>query len=382
MMLAAVLCGFALQSFGIGLDDWFIRESDATNDLFGVAFAAGRFVAVGQAGRIITSTNGIAWQAEDSPTTNTLTAIAHGDGLFVAVGNNTVVVSSNGSGWVLRSQASVSLKGVAHGSGTFVAVGTVATGSNTLAIALTSTNGSDWIQHETGVFNEVTAVTYGNGLFVAVTVYNHDVLISTNGAQWQVSALKCYNARFAVTYGKDRFVAVGAEPYCPSFPISVSNDAINWDDRQAGTDGLLFGVAFGGGTFAAVGGLYDVLVTESRITTSSDGLNWTPRRAPSTNDLQAITFGNSTFVAVGKKGTILQSGNFGDVNLFASRDPNSAAIRLTVIGQPNWTYRLQSSTNLDANAWSDLTTLSNTESGVAYTNSFNVPQQFFRVVGP
>jgi hypothetical protein len=382
MMLTAILCGFAHQSFGIGLDDWFIRDNDTTNDLFGIAFAAGKFVAVGQAGRIITSTNGVAWQTENSPTTDKLTAIAHGDGLFVAVGNKTIVVSSNGRDWILRAQPPVSLSGVAHGRGTFVAVGGMATGSNTLAVALASTNGSDWTLSEMGVFNEVTAVTYGNGLFVAVTVYNHDVLISTNGAQWEVSALKCYNPRFAVTYGKERLVAVGLDTYCPSFPISVSPDAINWDDQQAGTNGLLFGVGFGGGTFAAVGGLYDVLVTESRITTSTDGSNWTPRTAPTSSDLQAVTFGNATFVAVGKNGTILQSGNFGDVNLSAVRDPSSAALRLTIVGQSNWIYRLQSNTNLGANVWSDVTTVSNTQNGVTLTNLFDLEQRFYRVVAP
>ena len=64
----------------------------------------------------------------------------------------------------------------------------------------------------------------------------------------------------------------------------------------------LSGVAYGNGTFVAVGDTGTIL-------TSPDGVAWDSRTSGTSNLLVGVTYGNGTFVAVGSNGTILQSGH-------------------------------------------------------------------------
>src|SRR5882762_3296114 len=79
------------------LDSWTVQYMGLNNDLFGVAFGKGTFVAVGTNGLILTSANGLDWTPRSSGTTNDLNGVAFGNGSFVAVGNvGTILTSSDG----------------------------------------------------------------------------------------------------------------------------------------------------------------------------------------------------------------------------------------------------------------------------------------------
>jgi len=91
-----------------------------------VAYGNGRFVAVGQFGRIIWSTSGQgSWINVDSGTDEYLTGITYDNGHFVAVGySGTILTSTDGASWTKRnSGTSVDLYDVTGGDGGFVAVG-------------------------------------------------------------------------------------------------------------------------------------------------------------------------------------------------------------------------------------------------------------------
>jgi hypothetical protein len=94
------------------------------NNLNAVTYGAGLFVAVGESGAIVTSSNGIDWRNQNSGT-STLRAVAYGDGLFVAVGDDGVILSSTtGVHWTNHeSRTSNSLFAVTYGAGRFVALG-------------------------------------------------------------------------------------------------------------------------------------------------------------------------------------------------------------------------------------------------------------------
>jgi hypothetical protein len=107
--------------FGVTYGDLFL----AVDDLFGVTFRKGLFVAVGWCGTILTSPDGVDWTEQTSPTRNDLFGVTYGKGTFVAVGwNGTILTSPDGVNWTRRtSGTSNNLSRVAYGNGTFVVVG-------------------------------------------------------------------------------------------------------------------------------------------------------------------------------------------------------------------------------------------------------------------
>jgi hypothetical protein len=110
---------------------WTSRASHTSQDLYQVAYGVGTYVAVGYAGTIVSSTDGAIWSAQNSPTSNGLYAIVFGgNDQFVATGDSgTIVYSSTGTNdsWTTTTAGSADLLGITSG-GVFVAVG--ASGAN------------------------------------------------------------------------------------------------------------------------------------------------------------------------------------------------------------------------------------------------------------
>src|SRR4030067_2523943 len=86
------------------LDNWHLRTSVAPSALYGVAYGNGTFVAVGYAGEIFTSSDGISWVSRTSGTSNSLYDVTYYNGTFVAVGlAGTILTSSNGTSWSVQT---------------------------------------------------------------------------------------------------------------------------------------------------------------------------------------------------------------------------------------------------------------------------------------
>ena len=120
---------------------WTFSDSGTRDTLFGVAFGAGRFVAVGDHGAILTSKDGICWRKRNSGTSDTLFAsVAFGDNIFVAVGDTgTIVTSHDGVKWQAHLSGTCSyLNKVSYDAGAFWATGTG-------GLVLVSTDGIEWI---------------------------------------------------------------------------------------------------------------------------------------------------------------------------------------------------------------------------------------------
>jgi len=266
---------------------WTPRTSAAGNAWRSVAYGNGRFVAVANSGvgnRVMYSDNGTDWTAGVSPADNNWFAVAYGNGLFVAVaenGTNQVMTSPDGITWNLQTSPVGGWKGVTYGDGLWVAVSRTGTVGNRV---MTSPDGINWTARVTPTFQDInnvtkdrewSAVTYGEGLFVAVaqsgsTVLNGQqfftlrdrVMTSPNGINWTVSSTPIGGSlRWnTVTYGDGRFVAVAfsGTPDRKGERAIYSNDGINWTqvvtpEDGSGAYGLEWrGVAYGNNRFVAV----------------------------------------------------------------------------------------------------------------------------------
>ena len=348
----------------VTLDRWVWRNPlPQGNVINSITYGKGMFVAVGYdtsaaVGSIFTSPDGVTWTARDPGTPVVLTSVAYGNNAFVAVGqydadnlgggNGVIVSSSDGITWnVTYSSFSTAqyggFYGVAYGNGTFAAVGhDLAPGGAFFAI--TSPDGVTWTVNSSYAWIEVLhGFTYGKGMFVAVGEKG-SVYTSTDGITWtQRFTGYASDTLYGVAFnGTNRFVAVGHSYSSGSAIIVTSSDGLNWVestywDGASGGVPVFYGVAYGNGTFVAVGWDRDVspwtmaltspdgltwtkqdpmvsgpallsviyannkflAAGESAGLTSPDGKTWTPRYSVSTADLNAVVYGNNTFVAAG-----------------------------------------------------------------------------------
>lgn len=101
------------------LDNWNVRNSGTTHDLYSVCYGNNKFLAVGDAYRILTSTDGQTWTAQSPPSSATYWGVTYGNGLFVAVGQwGTILTSPDGETWTQQTSGTSNLLySVTYGGG-------------------------------------------------------------------------------------------------------------------------------------------------------------------------------------------------------------------------------------------------------------------------
>jgi hypothetical protein len=190
--------------------------------------------------------------------------------------------------WTSRpSGTSADLSGVTYGNNIFVAVG------DSLTI-LTSPDGITWTKRVSRVgATELTGVTYGNGRFIAIGGLN--IATSTDGITWTTNTFQPGKALFGIAYGAATFVALDAFG-----DVATSLDGSVWTAQSTGAKGPLSGIVYAGNQFVAVGLIGTVL-------TAPDGVKWTVQNPGTVDDLYSVTYGNNQYVAVGQYGIIITS---------------------------------------------------------------------------
>ena len=159
----------------------------------------GAFLAVGDAGVILSSTDGITWTARTSNTTNNLRSITYGNGIYVAVGDNgTIRISADSITWVTPATPTLTdtLRQVSTVLATFVAVGDNGT------IMTSIDQGNTWFKQTTtlGTPNFVgiasNGVTYANSTAGIIPVLqflaldnNGNYYTSSDGISWTTAGI-------------------------------------------------------------------------------------------------------------------------------------------------------------------------------------------------
>jgi hypothetical protein len=378
-MIGWLLLQIQLVSFASNpLDQWQWRNplpdsgnALTANGLWGVTFANGTFVAVGNQGTIVSSVDGTNWTSQTlgpiygPGTWYSLWAVAWGNGLWVGVGTGgpnpgdinvgvnfpVVVTSPDLVNWKTQAvPADVSyLMGIIYTNGLFVTVGGAYDPlyQDTFGVVATSPDGANWTLQNSGTSDTLGDIIYGNGLFVANSWWA-TIITSPDATNWTEYAAEVFsggpNGRWMpwnapAFSSSDMVCADGLYLLCGGFGdgILCSPDGINWtnlvatnnascitynnemvlaigDQISTSTNGMNWksrGKWAGAGVNAlCYGNGTFVAVGIGLLAVSTDGIHWTHRDQASsvtTSALQAAAYGGGTFVAVGENGTIVSS---------------------------------------------------------------------------
>jgi hypothetical protein len=232
--------------------------------------------------------------------------IAFGNGVFVSVStgpNSTAVMTSpDGITWTLRTASSTGQRrAVTFGNGLFVAVnyqyasGSTAVMTSPDGITWTDRNNGSGTSSQSGVW---TDITFGNGLFVAVAEVNDKIMYSSDGINWtRISPFGFTHKK--VNFGDGVFLILGGGSFGAPERLIRSTDGINWSEITLPSQNRWTDIAFGNGLFVAVaeGALNQIMISEDL------GLTWTTYPSPQLNNWLNIIFASGYFVATSRTGT-------------------------------------------------------------------------------
>ncbi|MFM1748665.1 MAG: hypothetical protein RLZZ188_2331, partial [Verrucomicrobiota bacterium] len=293
---------------------WTWRNPTTTgNDLWAVAHGNGRFVAVGRAGTILTSTDGSSWTPQAQQMPALFTNVAYLDSKFVVVGSHgNVLTSADGLTWTGGNVGqSVTLYGVARSASIWVL-----TGSG--GAIFTSANGTSWTRVPASAFTGVSFTSTLEGViatasgFMTVSLGGHVLTGNADGSSWTVTQPAAGTALFDIRQRTESGVTTtlisGA-----STKILRSTDGTTWTAVTLPTTGLPSSVDWQrivptSAGWLVVGGNFTTDPFIGYAVQSSDGLTWSlPSSLSGGPQFIGATHDGSQYVAVGTVGRIARS---------------------------------------------------------------------------
>ena len=272
---------------------------------------------------VLTSADGLSWQQSSiGPSSARFFNMAFAAGKFAALGNNgqtgeVVYVSSDGSNWsptglsVAATQFSnIVLNVIASAGPGFVVYGFEYTPGCGCGLLYTSPDGISWTQQTAPSVDLVPTLWDGKRF---LTSSGYDIYSSPDGVTWSKIGTEPHGSFFptypaqVVAPQPGAYVAV-----CGGLSVCKSSDFVNWttafDIVSAGPQANLSWATYQNGKYFATGSYG---TTNDAILESDDGLNWAQvYDAPGTPSLTTtipIAFGNGTYVAIGSSGNVLLS---------------------------------------------------------------------------
>ena len=272
------------------LDNWQWRNPlPAGNTLDAVTFGNGTFVALGTAGTFLTSPDGVNWSSGN--TADTYTNVTFLNDQFIALGNvGAILTSTDGLNWnPQESYVDRDLYAATYGTGSYVVVGAYGT-------ILTSPDAVVWDGRNSGTGFDLNGVSFGNGNFVAVGG-SGTVLTSTDAAIWTSGTSGVSEPLISVAYGANEFLSIGQ-----SGQVYSSSNGLAW--TRAGSVGA------NPGSIVFEKGVFVVVNSAGVVQTSSDGSSWVN---VSPGVTAGVAYGNGTFVAVGTETDPASGNSFGGI---------------------------------------------------------------------
>jgi hypothetical protein len=342
-------------------DHWTSAATGLPANVTSIAYGHGRYVAVGytgpEAGWILSSSDLANWTsaicADHLCAPPALYGLTFANGLFIAVGNHGwTYVSTNGANWRLETLPSSesSLVDVTHGGGTFAAVGD--TELCPCGWVATSQNSTNWNLVDIADIRYLRGIAYGEGRFVAVGLSaagagytRRNIFTSTNSfTNWQSAATVQTNDLFAVAYGNDVFVTAGEEHYRGTGRIVTSADGQSWGAAAIPTTNALRSLRFVEGFFFAAG-------KSGVLLTSTNGVDWQLRTAFTSGPLGQSILGRGRVLTVAGQNALFASDPLLSLQLVFGTKPD-----LIVTGLEGRSYRIEATENVGNSVWDNFGT--------------------------
>jgi photosystem II stability/assembly factor-like uncharacterized protein len=287
-----VLALFAIPAAPVpaaDLSTWHLRNMSLNS----AASGNGIYIAVGEYGFMMRSTDGDTWTKVSSGVEDELSDVAYGNGVFVAVGGNTILVSSDGLTWNEQTPpAGFYSYNITFGNGSFVAI-------NSTSSAFVSSDGINWTERTLPPSSTLTDIIFGYGQFMVVG-YSGTVITAPAAdlSTWTPRTSGTTQTLRQVAYRStptDLFVAVGAS----GTVITSTNAGLNWTVQPSGITQTIMAVGYGNGLFVASGGASSS--DAGHIWTSTNGIAWTEQASPAYEWFQDVLYAGSNYFIIGGK---------------------------------------------------------------------------------
>jgi len=304
LFLAVLLC--CSLYLNTEAQTWSLKPSPTTNNLYGVAFRdSNTWIAVGDAGTIIRSTNGgSTWTSVSSPVADALRAVSFkGDtGIAVGIGGLVIRTKDGGLNWISETRPTTKpLYSVS------VSPQMAAIGGEEGTILVSTDGGLNWTPHTAGT----AAIIFGMSVLGEAGIGSGgqgDIIFSNQlGAAWSLTVIGTLNTFFyGISFATNKIGwTVGTSSTLGSIIARSNLAGVTWASQTSPVTDILFGVsAIDTSNVTAVGG------NGSIINTINGGKVWTVQPSGITETLNAVSFVKPKFgIAVGNGGKILKTTN-------------------------------------------------------------------------
>ena len=326
-MIKRVL-GLLLSVFvagGVLAAEWGTVSSGTTANLNDVEYIDGLFVACGDNGAVLTSTDGLSWAKEsisvydesymeDIAVTENLRCVGHVYGSLSVLDGNGMYYARDSEAW----------NGDAYQTETFPFNDLI--DSSWMAFAAGSDGNvylseSDFQSMYSGS-STLSGIASDGGeseMQCAAVGADDTIVYSYDGWSWSPATVSFGGTLQDVAFGGYQFAAVGDNG---GILITLS-DLEYWEVVTSPTTKTLYGVACDGSSeWLAVG------ADGTLLSSSSDLYAWSEETSPTTETLNAVCYGNGRFVAVGNNGTIVTTG-------VVAEEPDSTPVVSGLSASPN-----------------------------------------------